>query len=232
MSSAALDIVDVNIFSLFIQTGIAIKFIIILLIFLSIFSWSIIIEKVLKFAIIRQKSKEFDQIFWSGQSLEELYKLLIDRKNIGSALIFISAMCEWKKSFEKGACSHDGGVQGRIDRMMNVAISRELEDIVDKLGILSAIASISFLIGLLGIVLGLINSLQIIAAYRFTSIVVVLPEITGALISIMLGLLVSITSTFAYNILMENVRKFSVQMEEFADEFYTILSRQIKGNSL
>ncbi|MBY7649562.1 MAG: biopolymer transporter ExbB [Candidatus Liberibacter europaeus] len=227
MNNTDLSVVNLNIFSFFMQTGISIKCIIILLILFSIVTWSIIIQKTFGFVMIRRNFTDFEHLFWSGQSLEELYKLLIDRNNIGLAAIFISAMREWKKSLEKGSRSFEG-IQDRIDRMMNVAIAREFENIIDQLSTLSIISSVGLLIGLLGTVLGIMDSLQMVMEHKHAGIAVISTGLIGSLISMIIGLFVSIPSSVAYNKFTEDSRKLLVQMEGFADEFSAIISRQIE----
>ncbi|QTP64410.1 MotA/TolQ/ExbB proton channel family protein [Candidatus Liberibacter africanus] len=210
------------------QIGFAVKCIIILLLIFSIYSWSIIVQKSVNFIMIRRNFREFEKLFWSGQSLEALCKLLKDRQNIGLAAIFMSAMGEWKKSYEKGARSPIG-MQDRIDRMMDVAIARELEDITERLSFLGNISSSSLLIGILGAVLGMMGFFESIAGYH-PNIAVAVPRIIESLICILFGLCVSIPSSIAYNKFMADSRKCSVQMEGFADEFSAILSRQTENN--
>ncbi|WP_333948105.1 MotA/TolQ/ExbB proton channel family protein [Candidatus Liberibacter brunswickensis] len=219
---------DVSIFSFFMQMGLAVKCIIILLFICSIYSWSIIIQKSVSFIIMRRHFREFEKLFWSGQSLDALCKLLKDNHNVGLATIFMSAMSEWKKSCEKGARSPIG-MQDRIDRMMDVAIARELEYIIGRLSFLENISSVGLLIGILGSVLGMMSFVQSIAEHH-SNMVVSMPGIIEALISIFLGLCVSIPSSIAYSKFMADSKKFSVQMEGFADEFSAILSRQTECN--
>ncbi|CAL9914875.1 biopolymer transport protein ExbB [Candidatus Liberibacter solanacearum] len=228
MDNFGLAIMDVNIFSFFMQMGLAVKCVIILLLVFSIFSWSIIVQKIVNFIMIRRNFREFEQLFWSGQSLESLCKLLKDKNNVGLAAIFMSAMCERKKSYEKGARSSIG-MQDRIDRMMDVAIARELEDITERLSFLGTMSSVGLLVGLLGTVLGMVGFFQNIAGTH-ANIIFFIPEIIESLMSIILGLCVSIPSSIAYNKFMEDAKKFSVQMEGFSDEFSAILSRQTEGH--
>ncbi len=92
----------------------------------SVWTWAIVIDKYLAYGRARRQFDKFEQVFWSGQSLEELYRTLSERNNTGLAAIFVSAMREWKKSFERGARSPIG-LQMRIDRAMDVTLARESE---------------------------------------------------------------------------------------------------------
>ncbi|MBA5723556.1 protein TolQ [Candidatus Liberibacter sp.] len=221
-------IVGMNIFPLFMQAGIAVRCIIILLFLSSIWTWSIIIHKIFSFAIMRREFKNFEKLFWSGQSLEELYRLLLEHKNSGLSVIFISAMREWRKSFEKGACS-PVGIQDRIDRMMDIVIAREFQRMTERLGGLATLGSVSPLAGLLGTVIGIMNAFQNLAVSKSTSLAIVAPGITEALLTTAIGICVAIPASVAYNKFMEDSKKFLVRMEGFADEFSAILSRQVEG---
>ncbi|MBL0849228.1 MAG: biopolymer transporter ExbB [Candidatus Liberibacter ctenarytainae] len=230
MNNIGVSVMDVNIFSFFMHTGWMMKCIIILLCVFSFWTWGIIIQKSLNFVVMRRQFRDFEQLFWSGQSLEALCQLFKNRQNSGLSAIFMSAMCEWKKSFEKGVRS-TSGVQDRIDRMMNVTIARELEKIMERLDTLATLSSIGVLVGLVGTVLGIMSALHDIAGTQFTGAAAIFaPGIIESLISTLLGLCVTIPASIAYNKFMGDSKKFSVTMEGFANELFSILSRQIEGN--
>ena len=117
---------DVSLWSLFMQAGIVVKLVMLGLIAASVWTWAIVIDKYLAYGRARRQFDKFEQVFWSGQSLEELYRSLSERSNTGLAAIFVAAMREWKKSFERGARSPIG-LQMRIDRAMDVTLARETE---------------------------------------------------------------------------------------------------------
>src|SRR5690606_36430798 len=131
---------DLSIWALFWQAGWVVKLVMIGLLGASIWSWAIIIDKVLSYARMRVALNRFEQVFWSGQSLEELYRSLSDRKTTGMGSIFVAAMREWKKSFEKGARS-PLGLQTRIDKAMELALTREMERLESRLGFLASVGS-------------------------------------------------------------------------------------------
>ncbi len=139
--------------------------------------------------------------------------------------IFVAAMREWKKSFEKGAKS-PLGLQTRIDKAMDLALTREMERLEGRLGFLATTGSAAPFIGLFGTV-GIMTSFQAIAASKNTSLSVVAPGIAEALLATAIGLLAAIPAVIAYNKLTSDVGKLGAKMEGFADEFSAILSRQI-----
>jgi biopolymer transport protein TolQ len=191
-----------------------------------VWSWAIVVDKLLAYARMRAALNRFEEIFWSGQSLEELYRSLSERKTSGMGSIFVAAMREWKKSFEKGVKSPIG-LQNRIDKAMDLALTREMERLEGRLGFLASVGSAAPFIGLFGTVVGIMTSFQAIAASGATNLAVVAPGIAEALLATALGLLAAIPATIAYNKLSSDAGKIGLRMEGFADEFSAILSRQI-----
>ncbi|RLQ88682.1 protein TolQ [Notoacmeibacter ruber] len=221
---------DVSLIDLFMQAGWVVKLVMIGLILASIWTWAIIVEKVLSYRRMRSEMDRFEDNFWSGQSLEELYRTLSDRKTSGMATIFVSAMREWKKSFERGARS-PAPLQSRIDKSMDLALAREMESLEGRLGFLATIGSAAPFIGLFGTVVGIMTSFQAIAASKQTSLAVVAPGIAEALLATAIGLVAAIPAVMAYNKLSGDANKLGGRMEGFADEFSAILSRQIDERS-
>jgi len=216
----------ISIWGLFMQAGWVVKGVMIGLLVASVWTWAIIVDKIIAFGRMRLSLGRFEQVFWSGQSLEDLYRSLSERKTTGMGAIFVAAMREWKKSFEKGARS-PLGLQTRIDKAMDLALTREMERLEGRLGFLATIGSAAPFIGLFGTVVGIMTSFQAIAASKNTSLSVVAPGIAEALLATAIGLLAAIPAVIAYNKLSSDAGKLAVKMEGFADEFSAILSRQI-----
>ena len=171
--------------------------------------------------------ESFEQIFWSGQSLEELYTSLSNQTtNTAAAALFVAAMREWKRSFQQAAGSFRG-LHARIDKVLDVSIAREVERLESNLLVLATIASAGPFIGLFGTVFGIMNSFQSIAASKNTSLAVVAPGIAEALFATAIGLVAAIPATIFYNKFSSEVNKQAQRLEGFADEFSAILSRQI-----
>jgi biopolymer transport protein TolQ len=215
-----------SVWALFMQAGWVVKLVMIGLLCASIWTWAIIVDKLVAYGRMRLALNRFEQVFWSGQSLEELYRTLADRKTSGMGAIFVAAMREWKKSFEKGAKS-PLGLQTRIDKAMDLALTREMERLEGRLGFLATTGSAAPFIGLFGTVIGIMTSFQAIAASKNTSLSVVAPGIAEALLATAIGLLAAIPAVIAYNKLSSDANKIAMRMEGFADEFSAILSRQI-----
>lgn len=182
---------DVSLWALFMQAGLIVKLVMIGLIAASVWTWAIVFDKYVSFGKARRQFDQFEQVFWSGQSLEELYRTLAERQNGGLAAIFVSAMREWKKSFERGARSPIG-LQMRIDRAMDVTMARESEQYEARLGSLATIGSAGPFIGLFGTVVGIMTSFQAIAGSKSTNLAVVAPGIAEALLATAIGLVAAI----------------------------------------
>ncbi|CAM5412010.1 protein TolQ [Mesorhizobium sp. UC22_110] len=217
---------QLSIWGLFMQAGWVVKLVMLGLIGASVWTWAIVVDKLISYARLRVALNRFEQVFWSGQSLEELYRNLAERKTVGMGAIFVAAMREWKKSFEKGAKS-PLALQTRIDKAMDLALTREMERLEGRLGFLATIGSAAPFIGLFGTVVGIMTSFQAIAGSKSTNLAVVAPGIAEALLATAIGLLAAIPAVIAYNKLSSDAGKIAVRMEGFADEFSAILSRQI-----
>lgn len=216
----------VSLWDLFWQAGFVVKLVMIGLLFASVWTWAIIIDKSMRYGRFRRQLNKFESNFWSGQSLEELYHSLSERKTSGMGALFVAAMREWKKSFEKGARS-PLGLQTRIDKAMDVTLAREMDSLESRLGFLATIGSAAPFVGLFGTVIGIMTSFQAIAGSQQTSLAVVAPGIAEALLATAIGLVAAIPAVVAYNKLSSDVGKLGMRLEAFADEFSAILSRQI-----
>jgi biopolymer transport protein TolQ len=217
---------DLSLFTLFWQAHWLVKLVMIGLLVCSVWVWAIAIDKTLLFARMRKAMDRFEQAFWSGQSLEELYRSLSARPNHSMAALFVAAMREWKRSLE-GQTRSFAGLQMRIEKVMNVTISREIELLERRLLVLATVGSAGPFIGLFGTVWGIMTSFQSIAASKNTSLAVVAPGIAEALFATAIGLVAAIPATIFYNKFASEVNKQAQRLEGFADEFSAILSRQI-----
>jgi biopolymer transport protein TolQ len=192
----------------------------------SLWSWAIIINKFMLIASVERSMDRFEDSFWSGNSLEELYDALSPRSTTGMASLFVAAMREWKRSFTDAASAFMG-LQARIEKVLDVSISREVERLESQLRVLASVASAGPFVGLIGTVWGIMSSVRSIAMSKNTSLAVVAPGIAEALFATAIGLFAAIPALIFYNILSGRVARTQARMESFADEFSSILSRQI-----
>ncbi len=217
---------QVSMLSLFLQAGLVVKSVMIGLLVASIWSWAIIFDKWFLYARTKRQLNKFEKIFWSGQSLEELYQSVSQNTANGMASLFVAAMREWKRSYERGANSQIG-LQTRIDKVLDVSLAREAERLERRLIFLATVGAAAPFVGLFGTVIGIMTSFQAIAGSKSTNLAVVAPGIAEALMATALGLLAAIPATIFYNKLSSDVSKITLRLESFADEFSAILSRQI-----
>ena len=217
---------DLSLFSLFWQAHLLVKLVMVGLLLASVWCWAIIIDKTILYARTKRAMDRFEEVFWSGQSLEELYRSYLNRPATGLAAVFVAAMREWKRSFE-GSGRSVQSLSQRIDKVFDVTIQREVERLGGRLMVLASIGSAGPYIGLFGTVIGIMNSFTSIAASKNTSLAVVAPGIAEALFATAIGLFAAIPAVLAYNKLQAEVSKMQSRLEGFADEFSAILSRQI-----
>ena len=217
---------DMSLWGLFLQAALVVKLVMLGLLAASVWCWAIVIDKQLLFSRTKRNMDKFEKVFWSGQSLEELYRSLLNRPNSAMAALFVAAMREWKRSYEGGSRSV-AGLQQRIDKVLDVTIAREVERLESKLLVLATVGSAGPFIGLFGTVWGIMTSFQSIAASKNTSLAVVAPGIAEALFATAIGLIAAIPAVIFYNKFSNQVTRQASRMEGFADEFSAILSRQI-----
>ncbi|MBV9347023.1 MAG: protein TolQ [Pseudolabrys sp.] len=217
---------DLSLFTLFWHAHWIVKAVMIGLLVCSVWVWAIAIDKTVLYARSRRAMDSFEQAFWSGQSLEELYRSLSSRPGHSMGALFVAAMREWKRSFE-GSSRSFAGLQTRIEKVMDVTIAREVERLEKRLLVLATVGSAGPFIGLFGTVWGIMTSFQSIAASKNTSLAVVAPGIAEALFATAIGLIAAIPATIFYNKFAGEVNKQTQRLEGFADEFAAILSRQI-----
>ena len=220
--------IDFSMWALFARATFTVKLVVLVLLIASFWSWSIIIGKTLTYRIAWREAVKFDQEFWSGQPLDELFQRIGSNAKSQPEHIFNAGMLEWQRSHRQ-----DGGLiagaQSRIDRSMDVAIGKETEQLQKGLPVLATVGSTAPFIGLFGTVWGIMNAFIEIAQQQNTNLAVVAPGIAEALMATGLGLLAAIPAVIFYNKFSADCDRLIAGYEAFADEFSTILSRQLDG---
>ncbi|WP_317993875.1 protein TolQ [Bartonella gliris] len=211
---------------LFLQAGFVVKAVMIGLLLASVWSWAIIFDKMFTYRRIRREIKQFERIFWSGKPLEDLYATCKSQRTNSISAVFMAAMAEWKKSLAKGIHTSIS-LQSRIDKAMDLTLGRESAKIESKLSFLATLGSAGPFIGLFGTVIGIMSSFLSISASQNTSLAIVAPGIAEALLATAIGLFAAIPAVIAYNKLVNESAQIIAQIENFADEFSTIVSRRI-----
>lgn len=223
---AAAGEVDFSLIALFLRATLVVQLVMLMLIVASFWSWAIIVQKFINYRRARSEGDAFEEAFWSGQPLDQIYDRVGQNPRSAIEKIFAAGMSEWRRSHRS-----DGGLmagaQARIDRAMNVAIGRESDTMMGGLTFLATVGSISPFVGLFGTVWGIKHSFEQIAAQQSTNLAVVAPGIAEALAATALGLLAAIPAVIFYNKLSGDAEKIVAEHETFADEFSMILSRQL-----
>ena len=217
---------NISVLEMFMQASPIVKAVMVGLLVASVWSWAIIFSKSFLFRRARRETDKFEQLFWSGQSLEELYSNMSRGRTESMASLFVAAMREWKRTME-GNPRTLGGIQMRVEKVMDVTIAREMERLERSLMFLATVGSTAPFVGLFGTVWGIMTSFQAIAASKTTNLAVVAPGIAEALFATALGLLAAIPSVIFYNKLSADSGRLGQRLEGFADEFSAIISRQI-----
>jgi len=219
-----------SIVSMFMRADIVVKAVMILLLLASLWSWTIIFNKLIILSTLKRKARRFEKAFWSGQSLDELYQQIAARNDHPMAAMFIAGLREWRRGFEGNGGLRESmlpGIKERIEKTMSVTILRETDGIEKQLGLLATIGSVSPFVGLFGTVWGIMNSFSAIAARHDTTLAVVAPGIAEALFATAMGLLAAIPAVIFYNRFVAEIGRYVNSLDAFSDEFFAILSRQL-----
>jgi len=226
---------DLSIFGLITASDTVEKIVMLILALLSIWSWAIIIEKVFLYRTIKKKITQFDEVFWSGQGLDQLFDRIKRSIDNPLASIFVAAMSEHRRNDQAKQTSDSVlkiGQKDRIMQAMNLVRSREAERMESYLGFLAGVGSYSPFVGLFGMVWGVMHSFQSIAMTKDTSLVAVAPGMAEALLVTAFGLIAAIPAVGFYNYLVSQTYYIGNRMDDFIAELYTILSRSIDEEKL
>jgi biopolymer transport protein TolQ len=218
--------IDFSMWALFARATLTVKLVVLLLILSSFWSWSIIFQKAILYSAARREADAFDRAFWSGEPLEDLFEDIGSTPDGRSERVFAAGMIEWKRSHRTDGALI-AGAHARIDRSMDVAIAKETDELQKGLPILATIGSTAPFVGLFGTVWGIMNAFVEIAAQQNTNLAVVAPGIAEALMATALGLLAAIPAVIFYNKYSADADRIVGGYEAFADEFSTLLSRQL-----
>jgi biopolymer transport protein TolQ len=218
---------DLSLLGLFLQADIIVKFVMVGLLFASVWVWAIVFEKVTTLRRANRAADAFEDRFWSGGSLDELYDEEGAKPAHPMAAVFGAAMSEWRRSLRvAGADISRSGVRDRVERAMAVTVQREMERLERWMIFLASVGATAPFVGLFGTVWGIMHSFARIAAMHNTNLAVVAPGIAEALFATAIGLVAAIPAVLAYNTLSTDLGRFAARLEGFGTEFGAILSRQ------
>ena len=217
-----------SMWTMFAESDLFMKALILGLLLASFWCWAIIFDKVMTFKRIRERMKAFEERFWSGGSLDTLYNTYAKNPTDPLSAIFVSAIRELRRSVgEKSKINSTINLEERIDKVMQIAIDKQVDKMETRMMFLASTGSVAPLLGLFGTVWGIMDSFNAIGATQSTNIAAVAPGVAEALFTTAVGLIAAIPALIAYNKLTSDIDHISKKMETFSDELSAIISRQI-----
>ena len=219
-------VTDLSLIGLFAEADIIVKMVMIGLMIASIFSWAIIIEKLVLIKLVNRNAIKFYRDFWSS-NIDDIDVAYRNSRNNPMAKIFNAGIKEWNTTFKIHKNMSIDGVKQRIEKAMNVQMNIELDKLEKKLLFLASVGSTAPFIGLFGTVYGIMNSFSAIAASKSTNLAVVAPGIAEALFATAIGLFAAIPAVMFYNKISSDISRVTSNLENFSDEFINYFSRQI-----
>jgi biopolymer transport protein TolQ len=218
---------DLSLWGLFIQADIVVKLVMLGLLGASVWVWAVVFEKWTSLRRVNRDADAFEDRFWSGGSLDELYDQEGTKPGHPMAAVFGAAMGEWRRSARvAGADMSRSGTRDRVDRAVTVTVQREMDRLERWMVFLASVGATAPFIGLFGTVWGIMHSFSAIAALHNTNLAVVAPGIAEALFATAIGLVAAIPAVLAYNKISTDLSRFASRLEGFGAEFSAILSRQ------
>lgn len=223
---------DFSVWAVFLRADIIVQAVIIALLICSFWSWAIIFDKFMLVRRANRRSDKFEDAFWSGGSVDDLYERVGKRPRDPMSSMFAAAMREWRRSSERRTEGPlQTGLQQRIERVMDITMGREMDRSERYMGFLASVGSTAPFIGLFGTVWGIMNSFQDIAIQKNTNLATVAPGISEALFATALGLIAAIPAVLAYNKLSNDLARYANRLEGFSGEFGAIISRQLEAGA-
>jgi len=218
---------DLSLVGLFLQADWVVKAVLLLLAAASVWVWAIVFEKTVSLRRANRIATVFEDRFWSGRSLDELYRQEGERPTHPMAAVFGAGMSEWERSARIAGMDRSRGSVGiRVERAIAVAVSREMDRMERWMVFLASVGSTAPFVGLFGTVWGIMRSFSAIAVSKNTNLSVVAPGIAEALFATAIGLVAAIPAVLAYNKLSTDMARLAGRLESFGSEFSAILSRQ------
>ena len=220
---------DLSFIALISNAHILVQLIMLLLLLLSVFSWSYIFRKLFAIRAARRQTEQFERSFWAGGNLHTLHQSASSQREQSGPLarIFEAGMGEFIKGKQASRDALDvNAVLDGARRAMRAAFHRELDSLDTHLNFLASVGSVSPYIGLLGTVWGIMNAFRGLASVQQATLATVAPGIAEALIATAIGLFAAIPAVVAYNRFTHDIDRLATRFESFVEEFSNILQRQ------
>jgi biopolymer transport protein TolQ len=228
---------DLSFISLISNASILVQLVLLLLLTVSVFSWTYIFRKMFALRAARAQTEAFERVFWSGGNLAALYQDTLSnrRKSVDGAgameRIFQAGMGEFNKSKASLANRPNTDQSASLDgarRAMRAAYQREMDSLESHLAFLASVGSVSPYVGLFGTVWGIMNAFRGLANVQQATLASVAPGIAEALVATAIGLFAAIPAVVAYNRYSHDIDRLAIRFETFIEEFSNILQRQAR----
>jgi biopolymer transport protein TolQ len=223
---------SISLISLIKEADIIVQIVMAILILASLWSWSIIFDKIIKFKTLKNRSDKFEEVFES-MMLEDIYALAKENDNHPLSRIFLASIKEWEasniKAIIKGEAEKKNSLKERLANVMQIATNKSMQRLEAGLNFLAITGSATPFIGLFGTVWGIMSSFQGIAISKNTSLAVVAPGIAEALLATAFGLFAAIPAVFFYNIFSAKINQFIERANNFSAQLLNLLSRELDG---
>jgi biopolymer transport protein TolQ len=218
---------ELSIITLIREASPVVQIVMAILILASVVSWTFIFQKYREIKRAEETSEEFEERFWSGIDLTDLYRELAkeDYDTEGLENIFLAGFKEFARLRQQPHIGPDAVMEGSA-RVMRVALNRELERLDERLPFLATVGSTSPYVGLFGTVWGIMNSFRSLGAVKQATLAMVAPGISEALVATAMGLFAAIPAVMAYNRYSTEIGRLASRYEAFTDEFLSLLHRQ------
>ena len=223
---------DMSIVSLLLHASFVVQLVVLILLSISVASWAAIVRKITAIKRIKNLNEEFERVFWSGTSLNELFNAASQNAKLSGPMerIFASGMREYQKLRER-RITDAGTLLDGARRAMRASFQREMDAAESKLAFLASVGSISPYVGLFGTVWGIMHAFTGLASLQQVTLAAVAPGIAEALVATAIGLFAAIPAVLAYNRFSHDVDRIAIKLETFIEEFSNILQRSLGANA-
>ncbi len=218
---------DLNLWQLVVNASAVVQMVILVLLLASLLSWTVIFDRIRVLRRAKRMADEFEQRFWSGGDMADLYHALERERDgpYGLAAIFQAGFREFTRLRRGGQADTMGLLQG-AQRSMRVTLSREMDTLEHHLPFLATVGSTSPYVGLFGTVWGIMHAFHALSNVKQATLALVAPGISEALVATAIGLFAAIPAVVAYNRYSTDVERLNNRYDDFLEEFSTILQRQ------
>ncbi len=219
---------DMSIVSLVLHASFVVQIVMAILLAISVASWAAIIRKLTAIKRIQNLNEEFERVFWSGTSLNELFNAATQNAKLAGPMerIFASGMREYQKLRER-RISDAGTLLDGARRAMRASFQREMDAAESQLAFLASVGSVSPYVGLFGTVWGIMHAFTGLASLQQVTLATVAPGIAEALVATAIGLFAAIPAVVAYNRFARDIDRVAIKLETFTEEFSNILQRNL-----